>query len=206
MDEIPLEDVERALQFLVEDTAAARGPVAESVARRRATRVARLVVAAARLEEEVGSDAPEVEELKSRIGRADAGRVALHRRAERERRRPSVKPYEWMVYGTVVKHDRTPAEGVKVKLFDKDRKTDDFLGESRVDEFGDFTIGPFHERDFLESGEGSPELYLKIHGARNKLLYDGSKNPRREVKRMEYFAIRLPEPESKPRGRKAARK
>lgn len=196
MDEIPVEDVGRALQSLAKANEAARGPVAESIARRRATRLARLAAAAARLEEELGSDADDVVELKSRIGRVDTTRVALERRAERERRRPLLKPHEWMVYGRVVNHDKSPAEGVRVRVFDKDRKFDDLLGESKVDEFGDFVVGPYHERDFLESGEGAPELYIKVYGAQNRILFDGSKQPRFEAGRIEYFEIVLPAPKN----------
>lgn len=192
MEQIPVEDVERAIRSMVEANDGARGPVAESVARRRVSRTARLAAAAARLEEELGSDADEVVELKARIGQVDSIRAPLDRRAERERRRPRLGPHEWMVYGRVENADRSPAEGVRVRVFDKDRKFDDLLGEAKVDEFGDFVAGPYHERDFLESGEGAPELYLKIYGSRNRLLYDGSKQPRFEAGRVEYFEIVLP--------------
>jgi hypothetical protein len=202
MSEIPLEDVQRAIQAVVDATGSARGPAAESVARRKAARVARLVAVAARLEQELGSDSPEVVELKARIVGTDTSRIRLAERGERERRRPDVQPREWMVYGRVVTHDGSPATGVRVRLFDKDRKYDDLLGETRVDEFGDFAIGPYEVVLFLEAEEPEegehaemPELYLKVYGARNKVVYDGSEDARFGAGRVEYFEIVLARPQ-----------
>jgi hypothetical protein len=195
MERIPIEDIQRAAQTLLDAGQSARGPVAASIAHRRAARVARLTAAAARLEEDLGSDADEVTRLKERVARTDTTRVVLDRRAERERRRPEPAPHEWMVYGRVLNADRTPAEGARVRLFDKDRKYDDFLGDTKVDEFGDFAIGPYRERDFLEAGEETPELYLKIYGARNRLVFDGSDHARFGAGRIEYMEIVLPPPD-----------
>lgn len=208
MRNIPTEDVARALQALVDGASAARGPVADSVAARKTTRVARLVAATARLEQELGSDDPDVLRMKEIIRAQEPQRAVLTRRGERERRRPSPKPHEWMAYGRVVNHDGSPAKGARVRLFDLDRKYDDLLGEARVDEFGDFSIGPFHDRDFFEHGEEAPELYLKIYGARNRLVYNGEQDARFPAGRIEYFEVVLPPPEKATRStsRKKGRK
>jgi len=192
MERIPVEDIQRAVQTLMDANQKARGPVVEKLAHRKASRLARLTVATARLEEVLGSDAAEVTRLKDQMGAIDSARTTLDRRGERERRRPRPAAHEWMVYGRVLNADRSPAVGVRVRLFDLDRKFDDLLGETKVDEFGDFSIGPYHERDFLESGEKTPELYLKIYGARNKLVFDGSDDARFEAARVGYFEVVLP--------------
>lgn len=197
MNEIPVEDVEGAIQATYEATVLARGPVAESIARRQARRTARLIAVAARLEEELGTDAPEVIALRQRIEGREPARVALGRRAERERRRSRLEKGQWMVYGRVVHESREPAVGVRVRLFDKDREFDDLLGETRVDEYGDFFIGPYEIEDFLEAEDPEkdqrPELYVKVYGARNRLLYDGSTHPLIEAGQVEYMEIVLPE-------------
>lgn len=192
MERIPLEDVQRALKAFEDASESVRGPVAQSVARRRAGRLARLAAVLAEVEDEAGSEDPAVEALKLRIEKVDSTRIVLEKRSERERRRVKLKPHEWMVYGRVLNHDRTPATGVRIQVFDQDKKLDDVLAVTKVDEFGDFAAGPFHERDFFEPGEEAPELYLKVYGSRNKVLYDGSKDVRLQAGRSEYFEITLP--------------
>jgi hypothetical protein len=201
MTDLPIEDGEGAIRDAYEGLVRGRGPVAESIANRRARRAARLVAVAARLEEELGSDAPELTAIRSRIERAEPARVALEQRAERERRRPTIEKDQWVVYGRVLNHDRTPAAGVRIRLFDKDRQFDDLLGETRADEYGDYLVGPYTDEDFLEAEDEPgnlqlPELYLKIYGARNKLVFDGSENARFQAGRVEYIEVVLPEPPS----------
>jgi hypothetical protein len=184
-------EAEGALEALVEGIESGRGAAAAAVARRRSLRMARLAAAGVRLEDELGSDDAQVGELRDRIVLEDRVRVALDVRSERERRRPRPGPGEWMAYGRVVNAGGAPVQGARVRLFDLDRKFDDLLGETRTDEFGDWVIGPYHARDFFEKGEGAPELYVKVYGARGKLVYSGEEEARFEAGQVEYFEIVL---------------
>jgi len=171
-------ELEQALETAVGGIEASQASAAEAVARRRAQRMARLTAAATRLEGELGSDAPEVAELRGTVAAADRWRVALNRRAEREQRRPRIGPREWIVYGRVTEGDGSPVAGLRVQLFVDDRRVDASFGRARTDEFGDFALGPYHDGAFCEPDGHPPEAFVRIYGIRNRVVFDGSESAR----------------------------
>ena len=171
-------ELQQALETAVGGIEATHTPAAEAVARRRAQRMARLTAAATRLEGELGSDAPEVAELRGAVDSADRRRVALNRRTEREQRRPRVGAREWIAYGSVTDDEGQPAADLRVQLFVHGRKADEQFGQARTDEFGDFVLGPYHERAFCEHDEEPPEVFVKVYGMRNRVVFDGSQEAR----------------------------
>lgn len=190
MRRIPIGDAQRALATLIEGLEGTRGTVARDVARRKEVRMARHAVAAVRLAQALGTDNDEARSLRESVRSDDGQRVTLRRRSERERRRPTVKPGERWVQGRVLHADGRPAR-VQVRLFDRDRRNDDFLGEASTDEFGDFSIGPFHERDFRDEGEEAPLLYVIVYGPRREVLHDGKDDARPLRGQVEYLEIAL---------------
>ena len=62
------------------------------------------------------------------------------------------------VYGVIEFNKNSNYKNVTVQLWDKDILSDDFLGESIIDDEGKFTI----LASLTEAGEANPELYLKV--------------------------------------------
>jgi hypothetical protein len=62
------------------------------------------------------------------------------------------------VHGKIEIIDQKSASEIKVQLWDKDLLSDDMLGEAIVDNDGKFSI----LASMTETGESSPELYVKI--------------------------------------------
>jgi hypothetical protein len=77
-----------------------------------------------------------------------------------------------------------------VRVFDRDRKFDDLLGETETDETGDF-FTVYHARDFYEKGENTPELYVMVEDAAGNELFSSRENVRPEAGQSEYFVIQL---------------
>ena len=205
MTDTPMDDPQdprQALETAVQGVEASQASVADAVARRRALRMARLSAASVRLEQELGAEAPDVRALRDTVDAADRWRVALNRRVERERRRPRPGPGEWTAYGQVVDHEGNPAAGLRVQLFAHHRKVEDDVGQDRTDEFGDFRIGPYRELAFCEPGEEQPELYVRVYGTRNRVVFDGKDQARFRAGRVTHFDIVLPAEDEGTRGKR----
>jgi hypothetical protein len=154
---------------------------------RRASRLSR---AASVLAEKLGPDHPDVVAARSLAQSADALKTRMQNQISRAKQWPKPRPNEWTVFGTVTDAAGKAAGGLTVRVFDRDRKLDDLLGETETNEFGDFSV-VYHERDFKESKEGLAELYVMVSDARGNVVYSSRDSVRYEAGRSEYFAIRL---------------
>jgi hypothetical protein len=164
-------------------------------------RTTRLANAAAALAQKLGPDHPDVIAVQGLAQSFDAVRARTESQLARAKRWPRPRPHEWTVFGTVTDADGKAAGGLTVRVFDRDRKLDDLLGETQTDESGDFSV-VYHERDFKESKEGSAELYVMVSDARGNLVYSSRDSVRFGAGRSEYFAIRLGKPPVKTRRKK----
>jgi hypothetical protein len=128
------------------------------------------------------------------LRRAGARSAALRKKlgddAARAAKVRALKPYEWMVTGQVVDAAGKPVRGAVVRVYDKDRKLDDLLGETATDKYGDFQL-VYHERAFHEPGEGAPELYVQVEDRKGKVLHTTEDAIRAEGGRVEHFVIEL---------------
>ena len=194
MDEnhVAPDDINAAIDTFIGLSSHAGVSITERFAELQGERAARLAEAETRLKEHLGTQHPQVEALRRAASSARDLERSLQTTTTRESRLPQVKPYEWMVFGQVLDSDGKPVVGVTVRVFDRDRRYDDLLGEAETDEFGDFSM-VYHERDFAEDGENLPELYLMVEDRRRNLLYSSRDDPRREAGRVEYFQIVLAE-------------
>jgi hypothetical protein len=168
------------------------------VQQRRATRLAN---AARELSQKLGPEHPDVIAVQRMADSVGARQARLDSQRTRVDRWPRPRPNEWTVFGTVTDAAGNPAGGMTVRVFDQDRKLDDLLGETQTDEAGDFSV-VYHERDFLESKEGSPELYVMVSDASGNEVYSSRDSVRAAAGRSEYFAIRLGKLTVKPRRKK----
>jgi len=191
-NEFTPDDVKTALDAFVDRSSDAAVPIMESFAELQEKRATRLADAEARLKEHLGEDDPRVTALRQSAFAAEGLKRSLRTTAVRDDRLPKLRAQEWMVFGRVLDSGGRPVVGVTVRVFDRDRKYDDLLGETETDEYGDFSV-VYHERVFAEAGEDLPELYVMVEDQRGNLLYSSRDEIRYEAGRAEYFHVVLSE-------------
>jgi len=196
-NEFTPDDVKTALDTFVDRSSDAAVPIMESFAELQEKRATRLADAEARLQEHLGEDDPRVTALRQSAFAAEGLKRSLRTTAVRDDRLPKLRMQEWMVFGRVLDSGGRPVVGVTVRVFDRDRRYDDLLGETETDEYGDFAV-VYHERDFAEAGEGLPELYVMVEDRQGNLLYSSRAELRYEAGRAEYFQIVLGEQQAQP--------
>jgi hypothetical protein len=117
--------------------------------------------------------------------------------------RPGKEGGQWVVRGAVVDEKDNPVEGVQVSLFDQDRRYEDRLGAALTDPEGAFELA-YTARDFQESADELPDLYLTVKDSQGNTLYTSRASVRFNASRQEVFHIRIARP--KPARRKRKRK
>jgi hypothetical protein len=184
------------LQSIVEELAGhVRGEslgLADRLVALGSARASRVGAARTRLARSLGEDHPRVLELQRR---EDLLLNVAQRLEEVQRKAddaPDLRPNEWMAHGRVMLDTGEPLEGMTVKVFDKDRKLDDLLGDSETDAAGEFRA-VYHARDFAETGEEIPELYVAVFDRRGKPVFSSDTPVRPTVGRSDFFEIILTE-------------
>jgi len=162
----------------------------ETFAQLQQRRADRMTEVAAALRKKLGRDHPRVLALENTAKSLAEFKTRLDTQMTRLKKWPKPRANEWAVFGTVTDIQGEPAAGLTVRIFDRDRKYDDLLGETETDENGDFSV-TYHERDFAETRENLPELYVMVSDTSGKTLYSSRENVRFEAGKSEYFAIRL---------------
>jgi hypothetical protein len=196
-NEFTPDDVRTALDAFVDRSSDAAVPIMQSFAELQEKRSTRLADAEVRLKEHLGEDDPRVTALRQSALAADGLKRSLRTTAVRDDRLPKLGAQEWMVFGRVLDSEGRPVVGVTVRVFDRDRKYDDLLGETETDEYGDFAV-VYHERVFAEAGEDLPELYVMVEDRQGNLLYSSRDELRYEAGRAEHFQIVLGEQRAEP--------
>jgi len=196
-NEITSDDVKTTLDAFIDASSDAGVPIMEHFAELQEKRAIRLADAEARLKVHLGEDHPQVEALRQATFSAGELERSLRTTAVRDDRLPKLEAQEWMVFGRVLDSGGRPVVGVTVRVFDRDRKYDDLLGETETDEYGDFAV-VYHERVFAEAGEDLPELYVMVEDRQGNLLYSSRDELRYEAGRAEYFQIVLGEQQAQP--------
>jgi hypothetical protein len=134
-------------------------------------RVERIDRRRALLAERLGGDHREVLAVQRRQERSAALADEVARLARCSRQGGVAKPHEIRVAGQVLGGDGSPLPGVRVRLYDRDVSKDDLLADVHTDEMGGYAA-VFHARDYDESGEGAPEIYVVLDDARGQRLAD----------------------------------
>lgn len=195
--DVAFDEAKTRLEEVTQMAAKAVSPALNQFGQWQQARAERLALVANRLKGQLGEDHPRVLALNQQLSAVNAIGQSLNIEATRVARQPSVNPNEWLVYGQVLDQQGRPVPGLRVRVFDRDRKYDDLLGDTTTDEYGDFAV-KYHERDFAEAGEKLPDLYVMVEDAAGQLLYSSRDNVRFEAGRSEYFEIRLTPPEPVP--------
>ena len=168
-------------------------------------RAERLNLTAKALRKNLGDEHPDVLAVEAMAKSAGDLKVEIGNQTKRAKNFPKLRPYEWIVFGNVRDQSGLPASDLVVRAFDRDRKYDDLLGETETDAHGDFSM-VYHERDFKETNENQPELYVMVSDAKGNLLYTSRDNVRFNAGQSEYFAIRLGEKRDVPAPQKETKR
>jgi len=189
-DQVDPEAIKQQLEQLSGNAVKTSSPAFSTFAQFQEQRATRLNQGLKQIKKDLGGDSEEFTLTKTAIDRAAMLNTRFASQSARIKRRPVPKANEWIVYGQVVDASGGPMADVRVRLFDRDRKYDDLLGDTQTDENGDFSI-IYHERDFLENGENLPELYVMVTDAKDTLLYSSQDDLRFNAGRSEYFLIQI---------------
>jgi hypothetical protein len=188
--EVSLDEAKALADQLVQQAVAAFAPTLALFAQWQQARAEQLAAAAERLKTTLGEYHPRVIALNQAVTATKAFQQVLSVEAVRAARRPVIQLNEWVVFGHLIDAHGNPVPGLRVRVFDRDRKYDDLLGDTTTDEFGDFAV-KYHERDFAETGEALPDLYVMVSDLAGTLLFTSRDNVRFEAGRAEYFEIVL---------------
>jgi len=198
------DEAKSAMENFTAQASRSSAPALNVFAQLQQKRAQRLEAAAGSLEKVLGAEHPQVAVLKQNSASAGEFKAQFNVQAERVEKRPKLRANEWMVYGRVFDAAGKPAAGLTVRVFDKDRKLDDLLGETETDEHGDFH-SVYHARDFYEKGENAPELYVMVEDAAGNELFSSRENVRPEAGQSEYFVIQLGKVTAKAAAKKRGR-
>jgi len=169
---------------------AAQAPLLDRFAAAQTRRAASLTTAATQLQQVLGENDPQVIAVQRAALAANRFKVVVAERSAQEAWRPKIGLLEWMTYGRVIDAQGQPAGGLHVRVFDRDRKFDDLLGDTVTDAQGRFAV-VYHQRDFAEVRENLPELYVRVEDEAGQLLYSSRDAVRFNAGRAEYFEIQL---------------
>lgn len=187
VDEASLRD---ALHNVLKQATRNGTPALATLSQLQNRRAEKLNVAAKALSKELGKDHPDVIAMQASAATVTQLNTQVATQADRLKTWPKIRPNEWAVFGTVLDAKNQPVSGATVRVFDRDRKYDDLLGETETDAQGDFSI-VYHERDFKETNENLPELYVMVTDAKGNQVYSSRDSVRFKSGQLEYFAIRL---------------
>jgi len=205
---LPLPQVDQAqrdaaLQAGTAQAAQTSVPALNTFAQVQQRRAGRMTEIATVLAGQLGSNNPDVLAIQDAAKSVAQLKTQVAQQATRLKNWPKPRPNEWVVFGTVTDAQGNPAAGLTVRVFDRDRKYDDLLGDTNTDESGDFSA-IYHERDFKETGENLPDLYVMVMDASGKVIYSSRDSVRYEAGRSEYFAIRLEAKKARPPRKKTS--
>ena len=189
-DQLSEAEIRKQLDKVAADAAKTGAPAISTFARFQEERAGRLNKSLKQIKKDLGQEHPDYIATRAAAENAGAMNMQFLTQSARIKSRPLPKAHEWVVFGQVLDASGTPVKGLTVRVFDRDRKYDDLLGETETDENGDFSV-TYHERDFRETGEQLPELYVLVSDARGGELYTTRDNVRFRAGRSEYFLIRL---------------
>jgi len=191
--------IQEGLQNMLKQAAQSGGPALTMFGQLQDRRSARTADIAQALGTALGTQHPDVVALQNYANSVDNLKGQIDKHAGRQASWPTPRPTEWAVFGTVTDADGNGASNLTVRVFDRERKFDELLGETTTDELGDFYLA-YSERKFKKVGEAAPDLFLLVTDPGGKVIYTSEETVRFAAGRSEYFAVRLQA--KKPRTRK----
>jgi hypothetical protein len=189
-DQLSEAEIRKQLDKVAAEAAKTSAPAIATFAKFQEERASRLQRGVKQIKKDLGEGHPDYVATRAAAETAAAMNMQFLSHSARIKNRTVPRSYEWMVFGQVLDASGNPALGLTVRVFDRDRRFDDLLGETETDANGDFSV-TYHERDFKEAGEKLPELYVLVSDARGTELYTTRDDVRFRAGRSEYFLIRL---------------
>jgi hypothetical protein len=180
--------IDLAIRELFEGLNASVAPALKQFARGQEKYVALLADAEKRLSAELSDDNPRLAALRDRLGGAVERRDILLKEASRREKFPDLHADERMVHGRLRDTEGKPLAGLRVRVFDRDRKFDDLLGETTTDDEGEFFV-TYHDRDFNEIREANPELFVMVVDRRGRALFTSTEKVSLKETRFDHFDI-----------------
>ncbi len=184
------EELISEIDQLLNQVADASVPLLQKIEDHYAKRAERLSNIMNCLKEDLGEGHPRVIDLGKAAEKAEELKKSINTAINRESRRPKIGPQEWMAFGTVLDPNGRPISGLRVRVYDKDRKYDDLLCETATDEYGDFYL-KYRERMVIKTGEKKPDLYIMVEDQSGKQLFSSKDSVRRNPGQTSYFKISL---------------
>ena len=188
--EVDPAQVQDALYNMLKQATQSSAPVLGTLAQLQQRRIDRLNGAAQALGQELGNDHPMVLALREAAALAEQQNAKLNAQSSRLKAWPKVRSNEWCVFGSVVDAEGKPVAGATVRVYDKEHKLDDLLGETETDDNGDFSV-VYHARELAATGENLPELYVMVADVKGNPVYSSRDSIHMNAGQSEYFAIRL---------------
>lgn len=167
------------------------GPSLRAFAAMQQKRAKNLRATHERLRADLGENDPRVVALGRAAAASEELKNTLETEATRDKRRPNVGRTDWGVFGRVFDARRKPAPGLRVRLYDRDGRHHDLLGEAVTDEFGDFAfVYPKKDYTVWLEGDGT-DLFLLVEDSQRNVLYTSQNSVRPAPGRAEYFEVVL---------------
>ena len=105
----------------------------------------------------------------------------------------------WKIIGRITtKEDNKAIPGLVVQAWDKDlENVDEYLGDAKTNELGEFTI-EFKQEDFSHWGtEEAPDLYLVVKNDNDAIIGTTEESVQWDIKEEEYVFLRVPKDDLK---------
>jgi hypothetical protein len=183
--------VNKAVRDLLAGFNQEQGTALKQIAAGQERRTALLAEAEKRLVARFGDEDPRVLSLRAQLAGAEELTAELASAATRRERLSGLRENERLIHGHIADPDGKPLAGLRVRVFDRDHKFDDLLGDTTTDELGDFAI-VYHDRDFAEVREAKPELFIMVEDARGQPLFSSRDKVTLTGSRIDSFQIVLP--------------
>lgn len=111
--------------------------------------------------------------LKPEAGKTDYVEIVLVRKGSPPTEVPPVPTAKgWTITGRILDAKGEGLPGLIVKVYDKDVFDDDFLGETRTNERGIYSVS-FPKEKFSDIFENYPEVFLVVENNNGERIYDG---------------------------------
>lgn len=135
-------------------------------------------------------------------------RQELKERVEQKHEEPPPSKSEFVVAGRVLDAETGAGlPGLRVRVLERDRTGDDFLGEVLTDTLG-YYRKEYDRKDFDNLFERSPEVYIQVLDARGGVLYTSDQSFRHKAGKLEIIHAAVDGgkvPESRDQGRRNLR-
>ena len=187
---IPFDNIKASANDLLSQAFTSLLPNMEAIAQLYENRSTRLKQVADRLEPTLGESHRRVVDLRQAVLITNELERTLKTATVRQKRRPSINPNDWGVFGQILNRASRPVAGLKVVVSDRANRLKDLRRETNTDEYGDFSV-LYYERDFAKYEDTLPALFVQVNDSKGNLLFSSDESIRYSPGQVKYFEVRL---------------